>query len=57
MLPNVLYTAVLLTCLRTGAKRIGLLFSGASLDFRLDPQSTLDIADITVGEEVFSEGE
>ena len=39
-----------------GAKRIGLLFSGASLDFTLDPQRTLDIPDMTVGEEVFSDG-
>ena len=40
----------------TGAKRIGLLFSGASLDFTLDPQKTLDIPDMVVGEEVFSDG-
>ena len=40
----------------TGAKRIGLLFSGASLDFTLDPQKTLDIPDMMVGEEVFSDG-
>ena len=45
-----------LTYLCTGAKRIGLLFSGASLDFTLDPQKTLDIPDMTVGEEVFSDG-
>jgi len=46
----------LLTHLHTGAKRIGLLFSGASLDFTLDPQMTLDIPDITVGEDLFSDG-
>ena len=46
----------LLTHPRPGAKRIGLLFSGASLDFTLDPQKTLDIPDMTVGEEVFSDG-
>ena len=46
----------LLTHLHTGAKRIGLLFSGASLDFVLDPQQTLDIPDMTLGEEVFSDG-
>ena len=45
-----------LTYLCIGAKRIGLLFSGASLDFTLDPQKTLDISDMTVGEDVFSDG-
>jgi len=33
-----------------------LLFSTASLDFTLDPQRKLDIPDITVGENVFSDG-
>jgi len=33
-----------------------LLFSGASLDFKLDPRCTLDIPDITIGETVFSDG-
>lgn len=33
-----------------------MLFSGASLDFTLDPQMTLDIPDITVGEDIFSDG-
>jgi len=46
----------LLTRPHTGAKRIGLLFSGASLDYVLDPKQTLDIPDMTVGEEVFSDG-
>jgi len=46
----------LLTHPHTGAKRIGLLFAGASIDTRLDPQKTLDIPDMTVGEEVFSDG-
>jgi hypothetical protein len=32
------------------------LFSGASLDFRLEPYKTLDIPDMVVGEEVFSDG-
>lgn len=50
------HPALLLTHAHTGAKRIGLLFSGASLDFILDPQRTLDIPDMTVGEEVFSDG-
>jgi hypothetical protein len=45
-----------LTRLNTGAKRIGLLFSGASLDFTLDPRQTSDIPDMMVGEEVFSDG-
>lgn len=44
------------THLCTGAKRIGLLFSGAVQDYILDPQQTLDIPDMTVGEEVFSDG-
>ena len=60
MLPNVgrspTRTMSLSTYLLTGAKRIGLLFSGASVDFNLDPQKTLDIPDMTVGEEVFSDG-
>ena len=33
-----------------------MLFSGASVDLMLDPQKTLDIPDMTVGEEVFSDG-
>jgi len=40
----------------TGAKRISLLFAETTLDFKLDPQRTLDIPDITVGDEVFSDG-
>ena len=32
------------------------MFSGASLDFVLDPQKTLDIPDMTIGEEIFSDG-
>lgn len=35
---------------------IGLLFTEASLDFTLDPQKTLDIPDITFGQELFSNG-
>ncbi|QRV99155.1 RNA-dependent RNA polymerase [Ceratobasidium sp. AG-Ba] len=38
------------------AKRIGLLFSGAEIDWDLDPKFTKDIPDITVGEELFSDG-
>ncbi|EJD42902.1 RNA-directed RNA polymerase [Auricularia subglabra TFB-10046 SS5] len=38
------------------AKRIGLLFSGASIDYNLDPQFTEDIDDIIVGNELFSDG-
>ena len=60
MLPNVCRFDVnptsLLTHLHTGAKRIGLLFSGAVQDYNLDPKMTLDIPDMTVGEEVFSDG-
>lgn len=33
-----------------------MLFSGATLDFTLEPQRTLDIPDMMVGEEVFSDG-
>jgi len=51
-----MYPGSLFTHLHTGAKRIGLLFSGASVDFTLDPQRILDIPDMTVGEEVFSDG-
>lgn len=39
-----------------GAKRIGLLFSGAEIDWDLDPKFTKDISDITLGEELFSDG-
>lgn len=39
-----------------GAKRIGLLFSQADLDFVLDPRFISDIDDITSGEEVLSDG-
>ena len=60
MSPNVRQSYIrpvsLLTRPHTGAKRVGLLFSEASLDFTLDPQKILDIPDLTVGEEVFSEG-
>lgn len=51
-----MYPMSFLTRPHTGAKRIGLLFSGASLDYLLDPKQTLDIPDMTVGEEVFSDG-
>ncbi|KAG9082628.1 hypothetical protein FRC07_014152, partial [Ceratobasidium sp. 392] len=37
------------------AKRIGLLFSGADIDWDLDPRHTKDIPDIMVGEELFSD--
>ncbi|CAE6465178.1 unnamed protein product [Rhizoctonia solani] len=40
----------------TGAKRIGLLFSGAEIDWDLNPALTKDIPDITLGEELFSDG-
>ncbi len=39
-----------------GAKRIGLLFSEAKLDWNLDPQSTKDIDDIMTNGENFSDG-
>ncbi|KAH7091839.1 RNA dependent RNA polymerase-domain-containing protein [Auriculariales sp. MPI-PUGE-AT-0066] len=39
-----------------GAKRIGLLFSSASIDYSLPPTRTQDIDDITIGEENFSDG-
>ncbi|CAE7099567.1 unnamed protein product [Rhizoctonia solani] len=38
------------------AKRIGLLFSGAEIDWDLNPDHTKDIPDITLGEELFSDG-
>ncbi|KAF8597550.1 RNA-directed RNA polymerase [Ceratobasidium sp. AG-I] len=38
------------------AKRIGLLFSGADIDWDLNPALTKDIPDITIGEELFSDG-
>ncbi|KAF9556779.1 RNA-directed RNA polymerase [Agrocybe pediades] len=38
------------------AKRIGLLFSSAQIDYVLDPRWVADIPDITVGDEVFSDG-
>ncbi|KAF9494277.1 RdRP-domain-containing protein [Pleurotus eryngii] len=39
-----------------GAKRIGLLFSGAEIDWQLDPRYVLDIRDIKSGDELFSDG-
>jgi hypothetical protein len=39
-----------------GAKRIGLLFSSAQIDYNLDPRRIGDIPDIRVGDEVFSDG-
>lgn len=39
-----------------GAKRIGLLFSSADIDYLLDPKHVADIPDITVGDELFSDG-
>ncbi|KAF7292109.1 hypothetical protein MIND_01237600 [Mycena indigotica] len=38
------------------AKRIGLLFSEAQLDFDLDPKYVKDIEDIKLGDELFSDG-
>lgn len=38
------------------AKRIGLLFSEAQLDWQLDPQWVADIPDIKSGDELFSDG-
>ncbi|KAL0569074.1 hypothetical protein V5O48_012901, partial [Marasmius crinis-equi] len=38
------------------AKRIGLLFSEAQVDFHLDPQYVQDIPDIKMGDELFSDG-
>ncbi|KAF8709476.1 AAA domain, partial [Rhizoctonia solani] len=38
------------------AKRIGLLFSGAEIDWDLNPALTKDIPDITIAEELFSDG-
>jgi hypothetical protein len=39
-----------------GAKRIGLLFSTADIDARLDPARTADIPDIQIGDELYSDG-
>jgi len=39
-----------------GAKRIGLLYSEAEIDYTLDPKWIKDIADIKSGDEVFSDG-
>ena len=41
---------------RTGAKRIGLLFSKAEIDWTLDPKVTEDIEDIIDNGENFSDG-
>ncbi|KAG6889600.1 hypothetical protein C0995_016126 [Termitomyces sp. Mi166 len=38
------------------AKRIGLLFSEAQLDWQLDPKYIADILDIKSGDEIFSDG-
>ncbi|KAJ6450386.1 RNA-directed RNA polymerase [Mycena sanguinolenta] len=38
------------------AKRIGLLFSEAQLDYNLDPNLVKDIEDIKLGDELFSDG-
>ena len=40
----------------SGAKRIGLLFSKAEIDWSLDPSVTEDIDDIIVNGENFSDG-
>lgn len=42
--------------LKLGAKRIGLMFSSAEIDYSLDPRRIGDIPDITDGDEVFSDG-
>ena len=42
--------------IRTGAKRIGLMFSSAQIDYNLDPRFIADIPDITLGDELFSDG-
>lgn len=39
-----------------GAKRIGLLFSEAHIDWRLDPKYITDIPDLRSGDELFSDG-
>ncbi len=39
-----------------GAKRIGLLFSEAQIDLRLDPTYITDISDLRSGDELFSDG-
>jgi len=41
---------------QTGAKRIGLLFSGAEIDYELDSKYIKDIPDIKDGDELFSDG-
>jgi regulator of nonsense transcripts 1 len=60
MLQNVisvlLSPSVLILVFKLGAKRIGLLFSGAELDFHLNPAKVIDIPDMTSGDEVFSDG-
>ncbi|KAF5370335.1 hypothetical protein D9758_006999 [Tetrapyrgos nigripes] len=38
------------------AKRIGLLFSEAQVDYQLDPQYVADIPDLKAGDEIFSDG-
>ena len=50
LLPDRIFKAVL------GAKRIGLLFSSAQIDYNLDPRWIEDIPDIKLGDEVFSDG-
>lgn len=45
-----------LTAWILGAKRIGLLFTGASIDYDLRPEFTEDIGDVMVGDENFSDG-
>jgi len=45
-----------LSILPLGAKRIGLLFSEAQIDWKLDPKYITDIPDIRAGDELFSDG-
>ena len=45
------------TYILIGAKRIGLMFSSASIDMNLDPKWTKDIEDIEMGGECFSDGQ
>lgn len=56
LLAVLLVPAIKSHCMPLGAKRIGLLFSEAQIDYRLDPRYIADIPDIKSGDEVFSDG-
>lgn len=56
MFPCYRYRTDDLLSVYAGAKRIGLLFSEAQLDWQLDPRYVADIADIKSGDEIFSDG-